>query len=164
MMKLSVDITKDDYKAFRRFVRYRVQQTHWLYIGLLAFLEIATWRGHEPDTELLNKVSSAIAIPIVFFGFIGIVLLLHLGLRKMRGVTFQNQCGPHTFEILNGTLIETNDSGRIETKLNQIKKIYETSKHIFVLKKNAIAHIIPKRELAEDYPADVVIAKLREEA
>lgn len=163
-MKLSVNITKDDYKAFRRFVRYRVQQIHWLYIGTFAFLEITTWRGHEPNTELSYKIVSALVIPIFLFGFVGISCLLLLALRRLKGVTFQNQYGPHTFEIINGNLIETNDSGRTETNLNQIKKVHETSKNIFILKQNGIAHIIPKRELTEEYPADRVIAELKKKS
>ena len=163
-MKISATITQDDYKAFKRFVRYRVYQIHWLYIGIIALLEYATWRGHEPDTELLNKICSAILLPILMLVFVGVASLFLLGIRKLRGLTFQNQCGPHTFEIVDDNLLETNDSGRTETKLDQIKKVYETGKHIFVLKHNAIAHIIPKRDLTEDQPADAVVAQLRGKA
>ena len=163
-MKLSVNITKEDYKAFRRFARFRVHQIHWLYIGLIAFLEIITWRGHEPDTELLNKICTAIIIPLFFFGFVGIARLLLFGLRKLRGVTFQNQCGSHEFEITGDTLVEVNDSGRTETRLDHIKKVYETPKHIFVLEQNAIAHIIPKRELDDEHQPKQVISALNREA
>ena len=163
-MKLTVNITKDDYKAFRRFARYHIQQIHWLYIGLIVLLEIMTWRGHAPDAALLNKICAAIIIPIFFLGFAGIVFALHLGLRKIRGGTLHQQCGPHEYEITSGMLIEINDSGRTETKLDQIKKVYDTSKHIFIMRQNGMTHIIPKRELGADCPADAVIAKLRENA
>jgi len=163
-MKLSINITGNDYRAFRRFARFHIQQMHWLYIGLIILLEVMTWKGHDPGTELSAKIFAAIIIPIFFLVFVGLVFVLHLGLRKLRVGGLQPQCGLHEFEITDGKLIEVNDSGRTETKLDQIKKVYETSKHIFIMRQNGLTHIIPKRELGAEYSADEIIAKLRENA
>lgn len=163
-MKISVNITQKDYNAFRRFARFHIQQMHWLYIGLILLLEVMTWNGHDPDTAVSAKIIAAIFIPLFFLVFTGIVLVLHLGLRKLRIGTLHQQCGPHDFEITDGKLIEVNDSGRTETQLGQIKKVYETAKYIFIMRQNGLTHIIPKRELGTEYSADEIIATLRENA
>ena len=81
-MKLSVNITKDDYKTFQRFVKYHIYQTHWMSIALVIFFGFIIWQQHEPGTELGVKICTAIIVPLFMFVFGKIADLLFLGLRK----------------------------------------------------------------------------------
>lgn len=160
-MKISVNLIEKDYKAFRRFVMFHIQQIHWFYAVLFVILEINLWSGHRPDTGLWFKVFAAVVVvPLVLVFVTAFFTGLTLLFRKLRGVTFQSQCGPHEYEINADVLIEMNAAGRTETRLDQIRKVYDTPKYLFIVMKNGMAHIIPKRDLQDEGVIEEVRAKL----
>jgi len=141
------DLKDSDYRAFRRHVLFRYRKVHWLYGGLLAIILLLTWRGGSPEETTANKIFTLIGGVIIFGGFYLVYFLILKLISRFTRTGFAGVLGPHIFEISDDGLTESNANGKVETRLAGIKRIDETSNHIFVVSASGIGHVIPKRDL-----------------
>ena len=149
-MTFTVNLNKDDYRAFRRFCRRRYQHTRLLILIMIAVVEILTWHGQKAGTPLSEKIISALMVPLMFGVFFGIFMLFRWILSKVTRSTFQQPVGPHEYEITASVFRERNEFGLVETPLDRIKTVGQTKDHVFVILLNGLGHIIPKREISPE--------------
>jgi hypothetical protein len=155
-MKFTVNLNKDDYKAFRRYCLNKYQHMPWMFLIIVGFLEFMTWRGHKPGTSLSFKIGNAASILIIFFAFLGAFMVIRWIIVKLTRSSFQHPYGQHEYEITDSVLRERNELGMIETNRSRIKHVAQTKDHVFVILSNGLGHIIPKRELAPELLRDVL--------
>ena len=159
-MTFTVNLTKDDYRAFQRYCRRRFHHTQWSILVMLAIVEVMTWHGQKPDATWATKIGSALALPIVFLALFGVLMLVKWIMAKVTRSSFQQPTGRHDYEITDALFKERNDFGSTETTLDRIKTIGETKHHVFVILTNGLGYIIPRRE-STSHELDQVLALLK---
>ena len=74
-------------------------------------------------------------------GFLGLYALF----QRLTGQRFRGPLGRHLFEVSAAGIKETNEFGTNETKTAGIRAVDEATEYFFVVAKNGVGYIIPKR-------------------
>jgi hypothetical protein len=148
-MKIDTNITISDYRAFRKHLLLRYYKIHLLAGLTIALFALLAWSGGNPDEPISHKILVFIGLCLLFSGVMG-AYFLFLWVLRLAGIRkFHPQLGPHQFEITGDGVIESNEFSRMETKVNSIKGIDETSKYYFIVTKFGFGHIIPRRDVVD---------------
>ena len=146
-MTARCDLDDSDYRAFRRHVMFRYRKIHWLYGGMLALILLLTWYGGRPEETTTDKIYLLIGSAVIFGGAALVFYIILRLISRFTGGSFRGTTGEHVFEISDDGIIESNTNGKIETRLDGIKRIDETAQHFFIITTTGMGHIIPKRAL-----------------
>lgn len=140
-------LNDSDHRAYRRHVLFRYRKIHWLYGGILAILLLLTWFGGKPEETLAVKICNLIVVLITFGGFVLLFFLFLWVINRLTGTRFGGTLGQHVFEISSDSITESNNNGRIETRLSAVRRIDETPLHFFIITTTGMGIVIPKRDL-----------------
>jgi hypothetical protein len=75
-----------------------------------------------------------------------------MGLIRRAGGKPKPILGHHTLEIAGETIVETNSATKMEMKLSFLKSMDETRRHFFLMTRNNLGFVIPKRGLTDFQP------------
>ncbi len=154
-MKIETILTKKDYRSFQIFSWFKYRKFHWVILILWLPSCYSYWNDEYNSTSdriITTILSGVILLFMVAFGMTFLFLFFKI---LKRG--YQQVLGKHVFEILNGKLIESNESSRTETNISMLKKIFVEKNHIFVMQKNGATHIIPRRAFKNQKQEDSFI-------
>lgn len=149
MTTYECNLTKADYKAFRRYVFFKYRKFHWLYALLVAGLMLLNWFEAEPGDSTYQKICTLVAMLVILGGWMAVFFLILAIFRKFTGGRHRGPLGPHVFEISEGAFTETNPDGRVETRVQAIRRIGETRDHFFIINSSGVGHVVPKRCLPD---------------
>jgi hypothetical protein len=164
-MSITCNLTESDYRAFRRYVIFRLRKLHWFFAVVMVTLLAFVWFSNKPGTPLSQKIVGELAVVIIW----GILMLIFLGASKLitrfTGGRFLGSTGPHTFEIGEETFAEINAQGRQEVRIAGLRRVAETEKHFFIITNAGTGYVIPKRDLQSfdplfDLQKKVAVARL----
>ena len=124
-MSITCNLTESDYRAFRRYVIFRLRKLHWFFAVVMVTLLAFVWFSNKPGTPLSQKIVGELAVVIIW----GILMLIFLGASKLitrfTGGRFLGSTGPHTFEIGEETFAEINAQGRQEVRIAGLRRVAE---------------------------------------
>jgi len=138
-------LVASDYRAFQRHVLFRYRKIHWLFGTMLALILLLNWVGAPPGATNMEKIQSLVGATVVFSGLTTVLLLI----RRLFGSGFRGTLGEHTFDISESGITESNATGTVETRLEGIRSVDETTNHFFVITKTGLGHVLPKRDLRD---------------
>lgn len=146
-MTIRCNLEDADNRAFFRHVLFRYRKIHWIYGMMLAVILLLVWFGGRPEETIGDKICLLIGCTCIF-GVVGLLFYLtHRLMTRFTGGRFRGTTGEHVFEISEDGIVESNTNGRIETRINAIRRIDETAQHFFVITTTGMGHIIPKRAI-----------------
>jgi YcxB-like protein len=151
-LQYEFDLTEADYRAFRRHVSFRRGKMHWIYILSLVISFLIVWNRDVPGNRLDVKIITACISMIIIiccgllFGWLAVTL------RKFASGKPQPILGHHTLEIAGDTIVESNSAAKTEMKLSFLKSIDETRRHFFLMTRNNLGFVVPKRGLTDFQP------------
>jgi hypothetical protein len=148
-MTVTTTLTKADYRAFQWHVLIKYRKIHWLYGGMLVVFLTLSWFGRDPNDSILLQIAMLVAGAAFFVvGVAAFTFLIYL-LGRINKRQFNGTLGQHEISILEDGVIETNATGRIETRLGGIRGVDEGSNHFFVITNSGLGHVLPKRDLQD---------------
>lgn len=151
-MTLTTHLTKADYRAFQRHVLVKYRKIHWLYGFVLSVFLVLSWFGRDRSDSMPVQIAMLVAGAVfLIVGVAGFTFIVHLLGRIFRR-PFNGTLGLHEIEIRADGVTETNEAGRIETRLGGIRGVDETANHFFVITTSGLGHVIPKRDLQDFGP------------
>ncbi|MEY2576806.1 MAG: hypothetical protein QOF80_2293 [Verrucomicrobiota bacterium] len=112
---------------------------------MLALILLLNWVGAPPGATNMEKIQSLVGATLVFSGLTTVLLLI----RRLFGSRFRGTLGEHTFDVSKSCIKESNATGTIETRLEGIRSVDETTNHFFVITKTGLGHVLPKRDLQD---------------
>ena len=147
-MKITSQLQSSDYKAFRRFAFFRYRKSHLYYLFLWGSLTISfafnALRESGETESILNIVITLFAAGFIASLYLGVVIAILLGINRLLPNRVRDIYGFHTWELLEDRFKEENEAGISETKYESIR-IMEGRNHYYLIRKNGITSIIPKR-------------------
>lgn len=149
-MTFSTDIATSDRHALRwHSITHREHLPllmGWCFALAIVLLCISIWGGESWPRSL--PIYAAVSA-LVGAGLLATTISVRLSQNKSpRGEQFA--VGRHTFEIAGKLLIVTNEHGRTEIPITDIRAIEEAELHFFVVLRPGADLIIPRRELAPE--------------
>lgn len=146
-MNITCELKKEDYRAFKRHVLFRIRKIHWFYAVMIAGLLSLVWLGGKPEETLVDKIFLTIGTLVLFGLFGGILALIFWVINRLTRAKFHGPLGEHTFALSHEGITEISSFGTVETKIAAIRRTDETTGHFFIISAAGIGHIIPKRAL-----------------
>jgi len=151
-MTINCNLTESDYRAFRRYVMFRLRKMHWLFGAMLVSLLALVWFTNKPDATLAEKIAGIVGVGVVWAMLMSLFFLVWKVITYLAGGRFRGSVGPHVFEIGEDTFVESNAQGRQELRVAGLRRVAETDSHFFIITNAGTGYVIPKRDV-ENYEA-----------
>lgn len=144
-MQLTVDLTKADYAAFRRFALFRHRKIWLIYVAVGVFV---AWTSFPEDYAADGGALWSALVAVGLMGSAAAALTALAGMALM--VLLPNRPSPllgeHVFTLTNFEFREVNAAGSTSVKLDLLRR-YETARHMFLITPTHVGFILPKRAL-----------------
>ena len=158
-MRIELDHTPDDWRAFVRFVETRARTSHRrkFWVGLVASA-VASALAIAFATGAFGS-SSAYAL---MFGVAAVALSWDTAVRSRRvaAVLPDSWLGPASYELRDDGIAMTTRTGSSLVEWRAVKTVDETSDHLFVRLDQITSHVLPKRHLESCGGAQAVRAEI----
>jgi hypothetical protein len=155
-VRIEVDHTPEDWRAYGRFHAQRVRQgsIYWLFVvGALALVALATafstgrfGRGVE------WRVGGPIALTAIWIALVRWF--------RARAVIPESFLGPQVYELRDDGIATTIRTGTALIEWRAVRELNATAEHLFVRLDSVTCLVLPKRHLAAHGGADAVRAEI----
>jgi hypothetical protein len=144
-MQLSVDLTKADYAAFRRFALFRHRKIWLVYVAVGVFV---AWTSFPEDYAAGGGAlwSALVAVGLMGTAAAGLAAFAGMVLMALLPDGPRAILGEHLFTLTDSEFREVNAAGSTLVKLDLLRR-RETAKHVFLITPTHVSFILPKRAL-----------------
>lgn len=139
-MKLTIDITRDDYADFNKFHLFSKKLKRMVIIGLLTIISVQLLMDYENFSWVVTLISSVICIIIYF-------LIAKIGLNATRNIPSKDGAilGEKDIEFTEDNIYYKAPTSEGTINWTAVKKFKDSKKAFYLYMDTHMALVVPKR-------------------